>query len=121
VRRRIGKVCNKGEEKGSWKKVSFFFSEDLYFDFSEVLAGGFIGSGEAFDFSKMSFQSFGVFVEIECFVVLDGFEFFFMVETGNKVHDFLALFILDVEVIVFDKVRSVLNLSLDAFKFEILL
>ncbi len=53
--RRIGKV-SENEEKGfGGKRVSLFFSEDLYLDFGKVLALGFIGSGETFDFSKMSF------------------------------------------------------------------
>jgi hypothetical protein len=93
----------------------------LYLDFGKVLTLGFIGSGEAFDFSKMGFQSFGVFVEIECFVVLHGFDFFFLIKTVNELDDIFAFFVLHVEVIVLDGVRSVLYLGLDAFKFEILL
>lgn len=92
----------------------------MNFNFGEVLAFPLVGSGKAFDFSEMGFESFGILIKVQCFVVLHGFEFLFLIKTGNQFHDILAFLILHIEVVVFEGKGGVLDLCLESFEFEVL-
>ena len=92
----------KNKEKNYRKKGSFLISDDLNFNLSQVLAFPLVSSGQPFNFTKMGLQSFGILIEIECFIVLHGFEFLFLIKTFNQFQDILSFFVLHIDVIVLD-------------------
>lgn len=95
--------------------LSFPFSNDFHFDIGQILAFPFTGNIEPLNFSKMGFQPFCIFIEIQRFIILNGFESLLILKKRNHSKNIVNFFILHLKVVVLDGIRSILNLGLDAF------